>query len=185
MTRRLNAQVPVRLMLGAGGFLVHLVLALIASLELGGDLRGPKTFAVTTLVLTLGIIWVLFMIGGLHRPHPERVLVLAVPVGALLGLGPVLLRSMLPRVVPTLAGDGAVMVAYAFLGAFVFGLFLATLFRTGLEHQQAFTVLAHPGFKHFVRLCVHPDGKIEAWTIGKDDVLAPGDPVEIDRFTWE
>jgi hypothetical protein len=78
-----------------------------------------------------------------------------------------------------------VMVAYAFLGSFVFGTFLATLCKVGLEHQQAFTVLAHPGFKHFVRMCVHPDGKIEAWTIGKDDVLAPGDPVEIDRFTWE
>jgi hypothetical protein len=184
-TRRLNAQVPFRLMVGAGGFLVHLLLLLIASLELGGDLHGPKAFAVTTLVLTIAITWVLFMIAGHHRAHPERVLVLAVPFGAVLGLGPMLLRLMLPRVVPTLAGDGAVMVAYAFLGSFVFGTFLATLCKVGLEHQQAFTVLAHPGFKHFVRMCVHPDGKIEAWTIGKDDVLAPGDPVEIDRFTWE
>jgi len=46
-------------------------------------------------------------------------------------------------------------------------------------------VLAHPGFKHFVRMCVHTDGKIEAWTIGKDDALASGDAVEIDRFRWE
>jgi hypothetical protein len=32
---------------------------------------------------------------------------------------------------------------------------------------------------------VHPDGKIEAWTIGKDDALAPSQAVEIDRFRWE
>jgi len=46
-------------------------------------------------------------------------------------------------------------------------------------------VLGHPGYKHFVRLCVHPDGKVEAWAIGKDDVLADGDPLLIDRFDWD
>ena len=54
----------------------------------------------------------------------------------------------------------------------------------GLEHQQAFTVLGHPGFKHFVRLCVHPDGRVEGWTIGKDDMLADSAPLLIDRFEW-
>jgi hypothetical protein len=184
MTSQLNAQVPVRLMLGGGGFLVHAVAAIVASLELGASLSGPKSFFVTTAFLTLGITWVLFLIAGHKRAHASTVAAVAVPFGAALGLGPVLLRLMLPRVVPTLAGDGAVMVVYAMLGSFVFGLFLATLCKIGLEHQQAFTVLAHPGFKHFVRLCVHPDGKIEAFTIGKDDALAPGDPVEIDRFEW-
>jgi len=54
----------------------------------------------------------------------------------------------------------------------------------GLEHQQAFTVLGHPGFKHFVRLCVHADGRVEAWAIGKDDMLADSAPLLIDRFEW-
>jgi hypothetical protein len=184
MTSQLNAQVPLRLMLGGGGFLVHALLAIVASLELGASLSGPKSFAGTTIVLTIGITWVLFMIAGHKRAHAATVAAVAIPFGAALGLGPVLLRLMLPKVVPTLAGDGAVMIAFAMLGSFVFGLFLATLCKIGLEHQQAFTVLAHPGFKHFVRMCVHPDGKIEAWTIGKDDALAPGDPVEIDRFEW-
>jgi hypothetical protein len=184
MTRALNAQVPLRLMLGGGGFLVHGLLALLASIELGASLRGPKTFAVTTALVTIGITWVLFMIAGFHRAHAGRVAALALPFGATLGLAPMLLRLALPRMVPTLAGDGAVMVVCALLGSFQFGLFLATLCKVGLEHQQAFTVLAHPGFKHFVRMCVHPDGHIEAWTIGKDDALAPGDAVEIDRFRW-
>jgi hypothetical protein len=46
-------------------------------------------------------------------------------------------------------------------------------------------VLGHPGFKHFMRLCVHPDGKVDAWTIGKDDMLSPGDPCLIDEFSWD
>jgi hypothetical protein len=87
-------------------------------------------------------------------------------------------------VVPTLAGDGAVLAAHAFLGTFVFGLFLASVATLGLEQQQAFAALSHPGFKHFVRFCVHPDGKMEGWVIGKDDPLAPGPPKLIDRFEW-
>ena len=85
---------------------------------------------------------------------------------------------------PVLAGDTAVVILYAFLAAFVFGLFLTTIAIVGLEHQQAFAVLGHPGFKHFVRLCVHPDGRVEAWTIGKDDPIGPGPPVIIDRFSF-
>jgi hypothetical protein len=42
------------------------------------------------------------------------------------------------------------------------GLFLLVLALTGLEHHQGFAVLGHPGFRHFVRLCVHPSGRVEA-----------------------
>ena len=73
----------------------------------------------------------------------------------------------------------------AFAGSFLFGLYLTVLTLLGLEHQQAFTVLGHPGYKHFVRLCVHPGGKIESWTIGKDDVLDDTPPVLIDHFVWD
>ena len=97
---------------------------------------------------------------------------------------PMALKLMLPRVVQTLAGDSAVMVVYAFAGSFLFGLFLMTVAIVGLEHQQAFAVLGHPGFKHFVRMCISPDGKVEAWVIGKDDVLAPGGPSLIDQWRW-
>ena len=72
----------------------------------------------------------------------------------------------------------------AFGGSFVFGVYLTLLAVLGLEHQQAFTVLGHPGFKHFVRLCVHPDGRVEGWTIGKDDMLADSAPLLVDRFEW-
>ena len=82
------------------------------------------------------------------------------------------------------AGGGAAIVGITWL-AFIFGVYLTLLMLTGIEHQQAFTVLGHPGYKHFVRLCIHRDGKVEAWAIGKDDVLAEGLPLMIDRFEWK
>jgi hypothetical protein len=54
----------------------------------------------------------------------------------------------------------------------------------GLEHHQGFAALGHPGFRHFVRLCVDPSGRIEAFVIGKDDPLGEGPPVLVDRFAW-
>jgi len=33
-------------------------------------------------------------------------------------------------------------------------------------------------------MCVHPDGRVEAWTIGKDDPLDEKGPVILDRFSW-
>ena len=73
-----------------------------------------------------------------------------------------------------------------FVGAWVFGLFLATLTRFGLESTQAFTTLGHPGFKHFLRLRVRKDGSaIDGWCIGLVDPLREGEkPVLVDQFTW-
>ena len=55
---------------------------------------------------------------------------------------------------------------------------------SGLEHHQAFAVLGHPGFKHFVRMRVSLEGRVDAWVIGKGDTLSDAPPEIIDRFTW-
>jgi hypothetical protein len=86
--------------------------------------------------------------------------------------------------VPLFGRDTVVLVVYAFAAALVFGAFLATCALGGLEMQQVFTVLGHPGFKHFVRLRVSPGGTVDAWVIGKDDPLADGPPCLVDRWTW-
>jgi hypothetical protein len=184
MSRQLLLQVPVKLMFGTSGLLVHLALAIIATLELA-SLRTEDGFDWTVGVLTSGLCLLLYMIAGHQRTHPFRIALFSVPFGAALGVLPWLLRLSLPRVVPLYAGSGAVMVFYAMIGSFVFGLFLAVIAIAGLEPSQAFAVLGHPGFKHFVRLCVHPDARVEAWVIGKDDVLESGPPVIIDQFTWD
>jgi hypothetical protein len=186
-SRRLAFQVPLKLMLGRAGYLVHMAAALLASIELGiGWHHWTRLFGVS-LAATAAIVWMLYAIAGHQRAHPGRVMALAIPFGAALGLLPMSLSGLLhlaAKVVPLLGRDTAVIVLYAFAAALLFGVFLALCALGGLEMQQAFTVLGHPGFKHFVRLRVSPDGTVDAWAIGKDDPLATEGPWIVDRWTW-
>lgn len=183
-SRKLALQVPVKLMIGRAGLLVHLALGVLASLVLGAANGGSGALVVSSLLVSAVLAAVLYLIA--LQGHGTRAVraALAVPFGAALGLLPMALHVALPHL-PFHAEGGAILVACAFVGSLVFGLYLTLLMLLGLEHQQAFTVLGHPGYKHFVRLCVHPDGRIEGWTIGKDDVFAKGDPMLIDRFVWD
>jgi hypothetical protein len=172
-SRTLVAQVPLKLAIGRAGWLVHLALGVLASMEL----------VATSLLLSMLLATALYFVA--HQGHGKRKIgMLAVPFGVLLGVLPMALRLSVAQL-PAMAGDTAVILATAFGGAFVFGVYLMLLAVFGLEHQQAFTVLGHPGFKHFVRLCVHPDGRVEGWTIGKDDMLADSPPLLVDRFEWK
>lgn len=71
---------------------------------------------------------------------------------------------------------GFVALAIAvFAGTFVFGAYLSLLTLLGYENLQAFAVLDHPGFKHFVRLRVRADGSgIDGWCVGAADPLGAG-----------
>jgi hypothetical protein len=181
-SRRLVAQVPVKLMVGRAGWLVHLALGVLASMELASARQGTSALLGTSFVLSLLLALALYFVA--HQGNRKRVIaMLAIPFGVFLGLLPMALRLSVDSL-PAMAGDPAVILASAFGGSFVFGVYLTLLAAMGLEHQQAFTVLGHPGFKHFMRLCVHPDGRVEAWTIGKDDMLSDSSPLLIDRFEW-
>ena len=183
-SRALAVQVPIKLMIGRAGYLVHLALALVASVMMSMAHRGPLSLGIASVVLTGLLVPLLY--GVAHQGHGPRWMrwAWATPFAVVLGLLPALLALAAPHASFYVA-DALVLIVYAFVGSFAFGVYLTVLMLLGLEHQQAFTVLGHPGYKHFVRLCVHPDGKIEAWTIGKDDMLAPGDPLLIDRFDWD
>jgi len=182
-SRRLVAQVPFKLAVGRAGVLVHLALALLAAIELGAAREGMTTLIVTSVLLSSALALGLYFVA--HQGEGKRrIAMLAAPFGVLLGMMPMALRLSVATL-PTMAGDPAVILATAFGGSLVFGIYLMLLAVLGLEHQQAFTVLGHPGFKHFVRLCVHPDGKVEAWTLGKDDPLDDKPPVLVDEFVWE
>ncbi len=183
-SRALGVQVPLKLMIGRAGYLVHVALALVASLVTTMAQHGTSALVATTVLLSLALVPLMY--GVAHQGHGPRStrFLFAIPFAVLLGMLPALLVLLAPHA-SFYVTDAAVIIVYAFAGAFVFGVYLTALLLLGLEHQQAFTVLGHPGFKHFVRLCVHPDGKIEGWTIGKDDMLAPGDPHLVDRFEWD
>jgi hypothetical protein len=187
ITRRLALEVPLKLMLGRAGYLVHIAAALVASFELGVGWHARQRFMWTSVMVSAAIVWILYVIAGHQRSHPWRVLAASIPFGAALGLLPMALSFLLraaAQFVPLLGRDTIVTIVDAFAGAFVFGLFLAVCALGGLEMQQAFTVLGHPGFKHFVRMRVLPDGTIDAWVIGKDDPLSNVTPWLIDRWTW-
>jgi hypothetical protein len=181
-SRRLVAQVPVKLAVGRAGWLVHLALGFLASIELGAARNGTSALVVTSVLLSITLVLALYFVAH-QGTGKKRIATLAAPFGVALGLLPMALRLSVAQL-PAMAGDPAVILATAFGGSFVFGIYLMLLAVFGLEHQQAFTVLGHPGFKHFVRLCVHPDGRIQAWTIGKDDMLAESAPLLVDRFEW-
>lgn len=183
-SRRLVVQMPLQLLLGQAGFLPHMTFAGVAFLEIMALLRSPLWASAVTVFLTAVMVTCFYLNAGHGRAHPRRVAAVALPFGLGLGIAPVLASTELVSRLPVFASVPLLVLAYACLGAFGFGLFLMTLAITGLEHQQAFAALGHPGFKHFVRLCVHPDGHIEGWTIGKDDPLAEGPPVLVDHFVW-
>lgn len=183
-TRKLVLQVPAKLMIGRAGLLVHLAFGLLAFFEVSAAHSGARTLGATTLVVSALIALILYFIAiqG-HGPRAIRAAI-AIPFGLAMGLLPMGLRLALPHL-PFHLADGAALITCAFAGSFLFGVYLTVLTLLGLEHQQAFTVLGHPGYKHFVRLCVHPGGKIECWAIGKDDVLDESTPMLIDHFVWD
>ena len=186
-SRRLVFQVPLKLMLGRAGYLVHMAAAALAGIELAIGWHHRARFVGVCIGVTLAIVWMLYAIAGHARAHPGRVLALAIPFGAALGLLPVGLSMALYRaakVVPLLGRDTGVAFVYAFAAALLFGVFLMLCALGGFEMQQAFTVLGHPGFKHFVRLRIAPDGSVDAWVVGKDDPLAAAGPWLIDRWSW-
>jgi hypothetical protein len=82
-----------------------------------------------------------------------------------------------------LASPGFAAVA---IGTLALGTYLMLLTILGLEQHQALSALAHPGYKHFLRLRVRGDGSaIDGWALGRVDPLHGKDPVVlVDKFTW-
>jgi hypothetical protein len=182
-SKALLFRMPLRMMVGEAGFLPHMVFgALAAGVLVVGESAPLLSRGVVTLAIVLGF----YFNAAHHRQHPLRATCVAVLFGVAMGMLPSALDAVLSDVLPVLAGRTAVVLVSAFLSAFVFGLFLAVLALLGIEHQQAFAALGHPGFKHFVRLEVEPSGRVRAWTIGMDDPLGPqSTPVLVDTFRWE
>jgi hypothetical protein len=175
---------PLKLAAGAAGFLPHIMFGLLAAIELAVLRRGPVPGGLATAVLTLTAIFALSLAVHARLERPAATWAVSGLFGLILGLAPLGLRVIAPRV-PWVPDFAVVVVGHAFFGSLVLGVFLLTLAFTGLERQQGFAALGHPGFRHFVRLCVHPGGRVEGFVIGKDDPIGKGPPVLIDRFVWE
>jgi hypothetical protein len=182
---RLALGMPLRLAAGTAGFLPHGVFALLAVIEIIAIRHGPGAVGMTVAAVTLiAAISLNFAIRA-RLERPAATWAVASLFGLILGLTPLGLRSALSGALPWLGDLLAVALGNALLGSLTLGVFLLILILTGLEHQQGFAALGHPGFRHFVRLCVHPGGKVEGFVIGKDDPVREGPPALIDRFVWD
>lgn len=188
----LALQIPFEIARGRAGFLTHLGIALlyaptvVEALQSGSPGKGMA--AGTTLVSWV-ILWA---IGGWRSGRARSIGALALAAAVALGFLPLCAARLLgpalqPIGLPPWGLLLAVTAAAVFLGALLFGAYLTALTLLGLEQHQAFSALAHPGYKHFVRLRVRRDGSsIDGWVIGKVDPLSREErPVLVDQFTWE
>jgi hypothetical protein len=191
-TRALLRRVPWRVATGAAGIIPHICLAVLFAPALKVGLRsGAMMDAVSVGSGALAAI-VLAFLAGLRRRSFTGVVMLASAAGVLMALVPVGTHAIFNAVRKWLELSPSPMTR-AFLvyglaifgGAWVFGLYLAALARFGLNHDQAFAALGHPGYKHFVRLRVRKDGsRIDAWAIGLVDPLGGGAPELVDHATF-
>jgi hypothetical protein len=190
----LALQIPVQIAHGRSGVLIHVAIALLYLPTFGVDLaRGsasPNAAWITALVAAI----VLFLIGGWRAGKAVRIGALAALTGVFLGFMPFVLAAGSPFVFRKLGlaphgtvGLALVFAAAIYVGTLAFGVFLTALTIFGLELHQAFSALAHPGYKHFVRLRVHRDGSaVDGWVLGRVDPLGARDGVVlVDRFTWK
>lgn len=187
-TRSLLKKIPRTLLLGRAGFLVHLAVALLyAPLLLAAEVSG--TLSVSGLV-AVGLLGAgsSFLVGGWRGPAAKWIFALSLLVGLIAALTPMVMFAAIEALL-AIPLETKVLVTFAvstISSVMLFATFLATLTWLGLEQYQAFSSLAHPGYKHFVRLRVSHDGKkVEGWAIGKVDPLDPKtSPVLVDHFMW-
>ncbi len=192
----LGGAVPWRLWSGASGWLIHLALAALYTLFFGAAALLAAhiawqnvPFLIATAVL-LGIV--LDASGKLFdgRPHESQwrgansltsLALAGIPFGVTLALD---------HFVPGI-GAGWKALAAIGTGTLLGPLFIGSLFlwavRAGVDQTMAFAALAHPGFKHFLRMRVRHDGSaIDVWCIGLRNPLEAGEPpVLVDSFCWK
>ncbi len=194
-SRALLWSIPFKVMFGRSGILPHLALLLLFLPTLGIGMRMyERTGVLVTAPVAVTVLTtvLLALIGGIRHGRIP-VLVLAFLAAATIATVPLAVSAALTVALQAIGwamapwGVAVLGLSVAVLaGTFVFGAYLAALTAFGLENQQAFTALDHPGYKEFVRLRVHADGSaIDGWCIGLVDPLGKdARPVLVDRFTW-
>jgi hypothetical protein len=194
-SRALLRQVPRKIATGRSGFLPHLALAglFAPALSVGlTDFATPGLWMAGP-VVAVGLVTICFALIGGARRQPRRTVPLAIAFALATVATPLAtshaVRWLLSRFalsMPSWAAALATLALAVWIGAWLFGAYLALLTRFGLEQTQAFTALDHPGFKHFLRLRVRADGQgIDGWCIGLVDPVAPDcEPALVDHFTW-
>jgi hypothetical protein len=190
----LALQIPLQIAHGRSGFLVHAAIAILYGPAFGIELTGgPESLPVAATTSLVSAV-LCFLLAGVHSGKAARIAALAALTGLVLGFLPFGLQRLgavlLPRLglhPATAPGLEILFVLTVYAGTIAFGAFLTALTILGLEQHQAFGALAHPGYKHFVRLRVRRDGtQVDGWVLGRVDPLGQKDHVVlVDHFTWQ
>ena len=192
-SRALLLHLPWRVATGRAGFIPHLSLATLFAPALGVGLRaGPDAMDAVSIGAAALAAVVCAALAGLRRKTYPMVVALATVAGVLMALVPMATHAGFNAALAALAVSPspktAALLVFGlsiFGGAFVFGCYLAALARFGLNHDQAFAALGHPGYKHVVRLRVRRDGSaIDAWIFGLVDPVGERAPVLVDQVTF-
>jgi hypothetical protein len=181
-------QVPFAVAFGRAGLVIHASAALLYSPLLAVFSAGGDPWVAT---MTIGAIitFVGAVVGGWRKSKPLTIAVMAAVTALVIAFVPWGMMAVAEALAPGVPLGWHAIAAYAASivpAAFTFGAYLMALTVTGLEQHQAFSALAHPGYKHFVRLRVRKDGSaIDAWVLGKVDTLDPkAEIVLVDQWTW-
>ena len=191
----LALQIPTEMALGRSGYLVHLAVGAIYGLGFAVE-RGTS---LSRLTIALGMSFILMIVCRLLAGFRNKALgiyPLATGAGLMMGLLPYLVQQLLEYGLEHAGVKSSLILGFeqwigiviaAFGATFVFGTYLTALTFFGIEQHQAFSALSHPGYKHFVRLRVHRDGRtIDGWVLGKVDPLNAEDPIVlVDQFCWK
>lgn len=194
--KALLRKVPLHVATGRSGLIAHGVLLLLFAplLGIGGGIAGREGLLGASIVAGVFTAIVLFLIAAPRSPKLWHVGALSTLSGAVVGLLPSGTLLAVERFADALHlpantwfwGLLALIVALG-AGGLVFGFYLALLTRLGIELTQAFTALAHPGYRHFVRMRVRADGSgVDVFCIGMEDPFDPEEkPSLVDAFFWE
>lgn len=189
----LALQVPWQIAHGRSGFVVHTAMAL-TYIPLFGVQWSTGTSAPATSLVTAAVAALVCVFLGGWRHKPVRVAALSVVTGAVIGFLPLVVFEVVRWAAATvghlpqaLSLAAIAFVLSVYVGTLAIGTYLMLLTILGLEQHQAFSALAHPGYKHFVRLRFRKDGsRADGWVFGRVDPLAEDDEVVlVDRFTWD
>jgi hypothetical protein len=135
---------------------------------------------------------VCLFLGG-WRQKIVRVGTLSAIAGAVIGFSPLLVFELVRwatdragHILPPFPVAAIAFALSVYFGTLALGTYLMLLTILGIEQHQAFSALAHPGYKHFVRLRFRKDGtRADGWVFGRVDPLASDDEVVlVDHFTW-
>lgn len=183
----LALQVPWQIAHGRSGFVVHTVVAAAqAPIFLLQWWTHDAAGAVSVVVSVIAFV-ACFFLGGFRRKRLQIASLSAI-CGATIGVLPWVVFAGMKYVhlARSLWLVAAGLSASVYIGTLAIGTYLMLLTILGLEQHQAFSALAHPGYKHFVRLRFAKDGShADGWVFGRVDPLKSDDPVAlVDKFRW-